>query len=72
MKNNKDKQLDAMDLVNIIDAETPEHLWSVAAYNVSHHLAKLSKENKVQNIIDDGTVRWLYIPCESKPTQEAT
>lgn len=49
-----------MDLVRLIYKETPEHLWPAAAYNVNHHLTKLTRENKVKNIKIDGENRWQY------------
>lgn len=60
LKNNPDKQLTEMDLVKIIYVETPEHLWSAAAYNVNHHLSKLTKENKIKCINIDGENKWQY------------
>ncbi|RVE40172.1 hypothetical protein evm_000795 [Chilo suppressalis] len=55
---NPDKQMTEMDLVRIIYTETPEHLWAAAAYNVNHHLVKLTKENKIKNISVNGENRW--------------
>ncbi|XP_059059378.1 beta-lactamase-like protein 2 homolog [Achroia grisella] len=60
LKNNVNKQLNEMDLVKIIYTETPEHLWPAAAYNVNHHLTKLTKESKIKCIIVDGETRWQY------------
>lgn len=60
LKNNSDKPLTEMDLVKIIYIETPEHLWSAAAYNVNHHLTKLAKENKIKQFSVDGENRWQY------------
>lgn len=37
-----------MDIVEQIYTSTPKHLWPAAAVNVSHHLTKLEKENKVK------------------------
>ncbi|KPJ11856.1 Beta-lactamase-like protein 2-like [Papilio machaon] len=61
LKNNADKQLTEMDLVRIIYTETPEHLWPAAAYNVNHHLKKLTKENKLKEIEVDGDRKWQYL-----------
>ncbi|XP_075991957.1 beta-lactamase-like protein 2 homolog [Anticarsia gemmatalis] len=61
LKMNADKQLTEMDLVKIIYTETPEHLWPAAAYNVNHHLCKLTKENKVKKLEVDGQDKWQVI-----------
>ncbi|KPI98563.1 Beta-lactamase-like protein 2-like [Papilio xuthus] len=61
LKENADKQLTEMDLVRIIYTETPEHLWPAAAYNVNHHLKKLTKENKLKEIEVDGERKWQYL-----------
>ncbi|XP_063838975.1 beta-lactamase-like protein 2 homolog [Ostrinia nubilalis] len=60
LKNNPEKQLTEMDLVKIIYVETPEHLWPAAAYNVNHHLTKLTKENKIKCVNVNGENRWQY------------
>ncbi|XP_045510967.1 beta-lactamase-like protein 2 homolog [Colias croceus] len=65
LKNNADKQLNEMDLVKMIYRETPEHLWPAAAYNVNHHLTKLTKEKKIKLINIDDESKWQYIPLQS-------
>lgn len=60
LKQNADKQMNEMDLVKIIYTETPEHLWPAAAYNVKHHLSKLTKENKIKCTTVDGEFQWQY------------
>ncbi|CAG4973042.1 unnamed protein product [Colias eurytheme] len=65
LKNNADKQLNEMDLVKMIYQETPEHLWPAAAYNVNHHLTKLTKEKKIKLINIDDESKWQYIPLQS-------
>ncbi|KOB73716.1 Beta-lactamase-like protein 2-like protein, partial [Operophtera brumata] len=60
LKNNSDKRLNEMDLVRIIYTETPEHLWPAAAYNVNHHLTKLTKENKIKCLNVDGENKWQF------------
>lgn len=65
LKENMDKQMNEMDLVKIIYVDTPEQLWTAAAYNVNHHLAKLTKENKIKNISIDGKNKWQYIGSKS-------
>lgn len=52
---------DEMQLVRTIYKDTPEQLWQAAAYNVGHHLRKLTKEKKV--IEKNGT--WMYVPMAS-------
>ncbi|XP_053951359.1 beta-lactamase-like protein 2 homolog [Anastrepha ludens] len=44
------KPLQAMDVVRDVYKETPEQLWSAAAYNVGHHLEKLQREGKLKLI----------------------
>ncbi|CAK1603472.1 unnamed protein product [Parnassius mnemosyne] len=61
LKNHADKNLTEMDLVKIIYTDTPEHLWPAAAYNVKHHLTKLTKEKKIKQMDVDGESRWQYI-----------
>ncbi|CAG9567482.1 unnamed protein product [Danaus chrysippus] len=65
LRNNCDKQLNEMDLVKLIYTETPEHLWAAAAYNVNHHLTKLTKENKIKCVDRDGETRWQYVVVQS-------
>lgn len=36
----------SVDLVKVIYKDIPEHLYSAAAFNVTHHLQKLQKENR--------------------------
>ncbi|XP_068621514.1 beta-lactamase-like protein 2 homolog isoform X2 [Battus philenor] len=61
LKDNAHKQLTEMDLVRMIYTDTPEHLWPAAAYNVNHHLTKLTKENKLNQIEVEGERKWQYI-----------
>ncbi|XP_049871846.1 beta-lactamase-like protein 2 homolog [Pectinophora gossypiella] len=61
LQENPDKSLTEMDLVKEIYTETPQHLWAAAAYNVNHHLTKLSKENKVKEINVEGESRWQFM-----------
>lgn len=61
LKSNSEKKLNEMDLVKLIYTETPEHLWPAAAYNVNHHLTKLTKEKKIKCCHDDGENKWQYI-----------
>lgn len=65
LKENMEKQLNEMDLVKIIYIDTPEQLWPAAAYNVNHHLTKLTKENKIKCITVDGENKWQYIASKS-------
>lgn len=65
LKLHMDKQMNEMDLVKMIYTETPEHLWAAAAYNVNHHLVKLTKENKIKCINSDGENRWQYVNSRS-------
>ncbi|XP_026737817.1 beta-lactamase-like protein 2 homolog [Trichoplusia ni] len=66
LKENAERQMNEMDLVKIIYTETPEHLWPAAAYNVNHHLTKLTKEKKVMFFNVEGENKWQFAqvtPC---------
>ncbi|XP_047544525.1 beta-lactamase-like protein 2 homolog [Vanessa atalanta] len=65
MKKNMEKKFNEMDLVKVIYVETPEQLWPAAAYNVSHHLKKLTKENKITCFDVDGENKWQYTASRS-------
>lgn len=65
LKKNKEKKFNEMDLVKIIYTETPEHLWPAAAYNVSHHLKKLTKENKITCFNVDNENKCQYVGSQS-------
>lgn len=53
----------ALDLVKIIYKETPEHLHAAAAYNVGHHLEKLTEDGKAEKV--PGTDKWKLKPQSS-------
>uniref|UniRef100_U5EIX2 Beta-lactamase-like protein 2 homolog n=1 Tax=Corethrella appendiculata TaxID=1370023 RepID=U5EIX2_9DIPT len=56
---NPQKHFNELDLVKIIYKEISEKLWMAAAANVHHHLGKLTKENKLMEILDeDGNQCW--------------
>lgn len=61
LKTNSEKKLNEMELVKLIYTETPEHLWPAAAYNVNHHLTKLTKENKLKCLNIEGENKWQYV-----------
>lgn len=50
LRNNPTESFDEMDIVKEIYIDTPEKLLKAAAYNVNHHLVKLSKENRVKQM----------------------
>lgn len=61
LKQYPEKPLNAMDLVKLIYVAVPDYLKPAAAYNVSHHLKKLTKENKIKCSIIDGENKWHYV-----------
>lgn len=54
------KPLSAMGIVEMVYATTPESLWRVAAVNVTHHLEKLKKEEKVNEIKRENELESLW------------
>ncbi|XP_053681023.1 beta-lactamase-like protein 2 homolog isoform X2 [Anopheles nili] len=63
---NPDKQYNEMDVVRAVYKETPEHLWTAAAYNVNHHLKKLTIEGKLLECVDgEGGNCWKYVAAAS-------
>uniref|UniRef100_A0A182IQM7 Beta-lactamase-like protein 2 homolog n=1 Tax=Anopheles atroparvus TaxID=41427 RepID=A0A182IQM7_ANOAO len=65
-EDNPDKQFNEMDIVREVYKETPEQLWAAAAYNVNHHLKKLTIEGKLLECIDgEGGNSWKYVPAAS-------
>uniref|UniRef100_A0A182W1A4 Lactamase_B domain-containing protein n=1 Tax=Anopheles minimus TaxID=112268 RepID=A0A182W1A4_9DIPT len=59
---NPDKQYNEMDIVRTVYKETPEQLWAAAAYNVNHHLKKLTVEGKLLECVDsEGGNSWKYV-----------
>lgn len=64
LDSNPDTWYTNMDLVKIIYVETPEQLWRAAANNITQHLKKLEKEQKVQCNKDDfngaQSTKWKY------------
>uniref|UniRef100_A0A182PD74 Lactamase_B domain-containing protein n=1 Tax=Anopheles epiroticus TaxID=199890 RepID=A0A182PD74_9DIPT len=63
---NPDKQYSEMDIVRTVYKETPEQLWAAAAYNVNHHLKKLTTEGKLLECVDqEGGNSWKYVPAAS-------
>lgn len=55
-----DSKLNAMEIVQSIYTDTPEHLWPAAAHNVTHHLKKLVKEKKIICSDVEGDSKWQY------------
>lgn len=49
LSSNSNTWYTAMELVKVIYAETPEHLWLAASRNVLQHLNKLQIESKVES-----------------------
>lgn len=45
-----DKPLTDMEIVEVVYASTPKHLWPAAAVNTNQHLLKLKKEEKIVDI----------------------
>lgn len=53
LRENSDSPFTAMQLVERIYVDTPSELWPAAAYNVSHHLQKMTKEGRIVHHSDD-------------------
>jgi endoribonuclease LACTB2 len=47
-----------MDIVRDLYKDVATELWPAAAFNVSHHLEKLLRENKVEEVEEDGVTRY--------------
>lgn len=65
LQSNPDEYFSDMDLVRIIYADIPEHLWPAAARNVKQHLKKMHKEKIILEKRDgrndeEETVKWKY------------
>jgi len=60
LKSHPEQTFTEMDLVKIIYKETPEQLWPAAAYNVNHHLSKLTKERLIIALTKDGVSVWQF------------
>lgn len=60
LKNAPSKLFTELDIVKVIYVETPEALWPAAAYNVNHHLKKLTKEGVVVESVRDGESVWQF------------
>lgn len=59
LKQSPDAAFSEMDIVEKIYVDTPKELHLAAAYNVNHHLKKLTKEGKADVIHDnDGSSKW--------------
>ncbi|CAG9806134.1 unnamed protein product [Chironomus riparius] len=48
--------LSCMGIVSIVYQDVPEKMWTAAAYNVQHHLTKLKKEGRVNQIDRDSEI----------------
>lgn len=55
---NSSEPLTDMDIVRIVYAETPKHLWPAAAVNVHQHLMKLKKEGKIVEVDKNHETYW--------------
>ena len=50
-----------LDIVAIIYAAYPKHLWAAAAHGVELHLVKLEADGRVKKVLDGSTERWSLI-----------
>ncbi|XP_055628813.1 beta-lactamase-like protein 2 homolog [Toxorhynchites rutilus septentrionalis] len=61
LQSNPNVEFKEMDIVKVIYKNTPENLWMAAAYNVNHHLRKLTIERKIIHEHD----AWKYVHSAS-------
>lgn len=62
LRENPSKIYTAMQLVEVIYVETPQELWPAAAFNVNHHLQKLTKEGRLtEQTPADGEIGWQFL-----------
>lgn len=60
LRSHPERSFNELQLVEIIYVDTPKELWPAAAYNVNHHLKKLTKENAIEELVEnDGSV-WRF------------
>lgn len=52
-----------LQLVELIYTETPKELWPAAAFNVNHHLKKLTKEKAIEELIENDSSVWRFRPA---------
>lgn len=55
---NSNEPITDLEIVKIVYAATPEHLWPAAAVNVNQHLNKLKKEGKIVEVELNNEVYW--------------
>lgn len=60
LQSHANEQLSDMDIVKLVYAETPQHLWLAAARNVNQHLEKLLKERRIKQLNENEQILWQF------------
>lgn len=60
LRTHSNEQLSDMDIVKLVYADTPQHLWLAAARNVIQHLGKLVKERKIKKLNENEEMLWQF------------
>lgn len=61
LKSKPEETFTPLDIVKVIYKDYPENVWPAAAFNVSHHLKKLTKEGFLTEVIKHDEACWKYL-----------